>query len=351
MALLHADALSAYGEAEDLDRLYTRAGDSAQLTFDRTGGPGGTGALAIGGAAAFSFFRTISAATDITMGVAFTYQGFDTDLGSGDEILLINTTTTTQISLVLRSDGSLRLYRGASVTLLFDSTNLAQTADGQAHLLSPGQEVRLELRVVLSDTVGILQLWIDDTLWCSRSNIDTSNSGTTANRIYWKTNGSGAQYAISWWYALDNTGSFNNSRLVGWKFTIARPDADVASDFTPTSGTDNFAMVDEEGAHDWDNTTNSTSTNGHIDRFTHSATLPQDKVHGINVVTVPRHGGAAQNFRNKLRHSASDTNGTTTALTEAHRPLHMLVTTNPSTTAQFTKAEAEAVEFGYEQVA
>lgn len=115
----------------------------------------------------------------------------------------------------------------------------------------------------------------------------------------------------------------------------------------------NYEMVDEV-IHDADSTRNTSSGNGQIDRFgtTDVLTGTIARVQAVNVVNMARRDAASQNFRNKIRHSASDSNGATVALVvEDYRPVIQSFETNPSTSAQWTAAEVQAATFGYESMA
>ena len=354
MALLHLDGFTAYSAIADLDSRYVRVGGSANLRIDSDGGQLGNGALEVGGvdrSASGIEFTHGSLLQTYYMGFWLEYLGFDPTDDLEDVILTFQSTTSVRFSLALQQDGSLILQRGTVSTEFWDSADPAETADGEAHYLFADTQYKIEIYVDALNTTGSFSLWVNDELWAEFEG-DIDLDGTT-NRFAFHTGleGSGAHYRIADWYLLDTTGDDNNARLgQGWRVEVRRPDADSATedDFTASSGTDNFAMVDEASPADEDATYNESSTNGHIDRFTCSASLNQKKVHSVNVIARARHTGTAQDLRCVIFEGATSGNGSDQALSDSFEPYFEKFDTNPDTTLPWTVAELEAAEFGYE---
>jgi hypothetical protein len=122
------------------------------------------------------------------------------------------------------------------------------------------------------------------------------------------------------------------------------------SDFTPQSGTNN-SMVDDPIPHDADSTWVESTVNGDIDRYLTTGTLDQARVLAVQVWSVARHLGSADNFRNTIFENATAANGSTEALTESFVAYASMFTVNPDTTAEWLQADVEACEFGVENMA
>lgn len=355
MALLHLDGFTAYAALADLDSRYVRVGGTDNLGIDADGGPLGNGALEFGGvnlSASGIEFTHGSLLQQFYMGFWFEYLAFNSTSHLHDVFLTFQSTTTVRFSLHIRQDGSIQLRRGSGSggTLFWDSSDTALTADGEAHYLFTGQ-YKIELYFDALNNTGSFSLWVNDELWAELEG-DVDLDGTV-NRFAFHTGleGSGANYRIADWYLLDLTGADNNARLgQNWRVEVRRPEADSATeaDFTPSAGTDNFAMVDEASPADADSTYNDSATNTDIDRFTCATPLTLKRVHGANVITRARHLGSSQNMRNVIFEGATQGNGSNVALSESFVPRFTLFTTNPDTSLPWTVDELEAAEFGYE---
>ncbi len=359
MAVRHWDGFTAYTVVADLDHLYTRAGGGAStnIAIVPGGGPSAQGAVRFGGVNALPayIYRPFTAAATIFTGFKLRCLEWNSSAADLiDHFIAFGDTGSVEMSLVLNSDYSLSIYSGGSDEL-FRSSITSQTYDGQAHYLTPGVDYVVEFGFVIGDD-GSFELIVNGEVWANAS-ADTYNFSADCNRISVGVaaglTGGGAHFEISELYVLDDTGTSANAFLGSWEAQILRPDADsAASDFAPSTGSDNYAMVDE-GQHDQDGTYNSSATTNHIDRFTTGDSIVGDvaKVIAANVVVIARHDGTSTNMRTKLRHSGSDQNGSSVAANaEDYRPRITLSTVNPSTSAMWTPAEIEAAEFGYEEL-
>lgn len=362
MARRHWDGFTAYTVVTDLDHLYTRggAGATSNIAIVHDGGPYGNGSVRFGEANSSDahIYRNFTASSTLILGLWFKCLEWDfTDADTYDEVISFGSSANGELNVRLGSDYSIGVYSGS--TKLYLSSVAADNYDGSAHYFSPGVEYRIELKFFLDSLTGTVELRINGVVWALLSNIDTVYNNTTYNRVYFGVaaggDGGGAQFEIAEVYLFDNTGTYANDFLTEWRASILRPTADAAaSDFTPLGGGTNEAEVDETGKHDQDASYNSSSTNGHIDRFTTTDTISPATaaVHAVNVIMAARHDGTASNMRTKLRHSASDQNGSTVAAVNEDYKLNITTSdTNPSTSAQWTRAELHAAEFGYEKMA
>jgi hypothetical protein len=357
VALRHWDGFTAYSELADLDHLYTREGLNTNIAVLPNGGPQELGSVRLGGANLTSagFYRTITSSSTIVMGWWMRWDAFNTSAGNVyDEIMEIGAGASAQLSMRLYSDGSLRVYQ--SSTLLFDSLDTDFSPDGATiHYLITGIEYRIEMRAVISATVGELEIRVNDVLWCLFTAANTGSSNITRVTFHTGSSGAGANLEVSEVYVFDGTGTFNTTFLTSWRAQLLRPTSDDSVAFTRNTGAANFETVDDV-IQDSDSTHNASTANAQIDRFATTGTLGGPttmRVQAINVVNIARRESAAQNMRNKIRHGGVDGNGASFALPSAEdfRPVIQSFETNPSTSAQWTKTEAQAATFGYESLA
>lgn len=354
MSHILSDGFTAYVFLSDLDNLYTREDDEVNLRIVEDGGPDELGSIRLGGLNRLEagFYRDFG--TTITTGYIgfwFKFNDFDTTEGLDDMIMYLASTTTARVSMRLSSDGSLQLRSSTTGAELFDSSDPLETVDGKLHFLFKGSEYKIELKVYGFNINGSLELRVNDEVW---GLIPIADTNGTFNRIYFKTGqvGEGADFEISQLYVLDDQGGIddNNSFLgKSWKLEVIRPDAETAQiDFTPESGSDNSAMVDDAPRNNADADWNDSTGNAEIDRFTSATALNGARVHNVNVVNVARHTGSSQNFRAVVFEGATSGDGGDETLTESFQVFMEPFETNPDTALAWTQAEVDACEFGYE---
>lgn len=236
MALRHWDGFTAYSELADLDHLYVREGFSSNLAVLPDGGPQELGGVRVGGVnlSAASFYRTITSSSTVLLGTWLKWNSFDISGGDlYDTIITLRASSTVIIGVRLYTDGSIRIYQGTS-TLLFDSNVEAYSPSGSArNYLALGSECRVELKALISATVGTLELRVNGAPWCALTAQNTGASNIT--RVYVETgnNGAGANFEVGEIFVFDGTGTFNTNFLGTWKCQILRPTSDSVVGFTP----------------------------------------------------------------------------------------------------------------------
>lgn len=359
MSLLAFDGFTAYAFLDDLadSGRWTRETDGGNSALVLDGGQNERGGFRIGGinrAEEEWYWNIGTLKTELTIGFWFVFEGFDTTDDIDDIFLSLRSTTSYRCSFRIGEDGSIAFRRSSASTEFFDSADANDTATGEAEFLLPGSEYKIEIKLSLINSVGSMQLRVNGVTWyLSEGNLDLDG---TANRVYFETGaiGSGAQYQISDFYLIEDDGT-DPITFLGptWQVETLVPTAEsgTESDFTPSTGTDNSALVDDGNPHDADGTYIESTVNTDIDRYTTTDTLAQARVLGVNVVSVARHLGSADNYRNHIFENATAGNGATNALTSSFLPYLDLFVQNPDTSAEWTTTEVEACEFGVENVA
>ena len=354
MSHIWSDGFTAYTLLSDLDQLYTREGVSNNLRLVQDGGENENGSVRLGGVdqSNSGFYRDLG--TSITIGYIgfwFKFNDFDTADGLDDMIFKLSNSTTARMSMRISDDGSIQIRRSTTGTEHFDSADITETVDGVAHFLFRGTEYKIELKIEGVNTIGSLELRVNDEVWAV---LDGKDFDGTYNRISFMTGevGEGADFEISDLYVFDDQGTIkDNKTFLGsrWQIEILRPDAESAQiDFTPESGVDNSAMVDDAPRNNQDTDWNDSTGDAEIDRFTTTDTLNGGQVHNVSVINVARNTGAAQNFRAVIFEGATIGNGSDEAMTTTFEVFMEDFETNPDTTALWTVAEIEGSEFGYE---
>lgn len=175
--------------------------------------------------------------------------------------------STSHINLTSNADGSISVRRGANA-----GTVLATSATG---VFLDNTWTYIEVYVKISDTVGEVIVKVNNNEVINITGQDTRNGGTGvidsfAYVVGGYTDGfgsNGAQLDFDDTYACSSAGTVNNTFLGPVRIDGLLPDSDGATtDFTPLSGSDNFAMVDE-AVPDGDTSYNTSATPGHKDIF------------------------------------------------------------------------------------
>lgn len=238
----------------------------------------------------------------------------------------------------------LKLRRGA--------TDLAESS---ASLISVDTWHYIEFKFNVHDTTGLYDVRVDGNSEMSASGTDTRNLSTRGVYLleWWGMDGQNADQAsdeqiIDDIYVLDTTGTINNNFLGPSTGVVALfPSAEGTTiDFTPSTGTDNSALVDDNPPGDTDY--NDGATNGDIDEYEVDA-LSETIIYGVSVQThaKPDAIGSIRKFRHRVRSGASVGNGSDIAVYDdaVHETIFEA---DPNTSAQWTNTNLNAAEFGVE---
>ena len=207
----------------------------------------------------------------------------------------------THIALRLNQSGTLSVVTGIDGLLIADPTAewigvvLATTTCA----LRAGQWYYIEWKATIPDSTEIR---VNGDTWLSYTGAGTVSGtyvvpkGPLSNYVTEVTIGHlGGEpviaYGIDDLYILNGDATDINNTAVDYLGDIEvgyyAPVADDVSDFTPSSGVDNFAMVDEIPPDD-DTTTNGTFTAGAVDTFDMTDVSTTDEVLGVQVIYSAR---------------------------------------------------------------
>lgn len=288
--------------------------------------------------------------TDIEFVVGFRYKTSSLFTSGTNDILIIWGDTpagTPQIRLRLdaSSTNTIEVYRG--------NTLLNTSATGQ---WSADEWNYFELKIKCSSgTSGSYTLKVNDTTVLSDSGINTLESSTLPVQLFrWygfdaaSDDTPAKETMIDDVYLLDTTGSINNSFLGADTIVVSKaPIVDgTVNDFTPQSGVDNYAMVDENPASAADY--NDGATNGDIDEYGF-AVVDQDGIYGVMVEThvQVQTEGRERRFRHRARSGASVGSSSDISVTDDVTE-RSLFEVDPNTSGLWNKAALNSAEFGVE---
>jgi hypothetical protein len=208
----------------------------------------------------------------------------------------------------------------------------------------------IEWEVTLSNSVGVIKVWVDNVEVLNLTALDNcATANEFATRVCLV---DASSFAVDDYYAFDNTGSECNSRPGPCRVYTGYPTSDASVQFTPLSGVNNWAMVDEASNQDDDTTYNSSVTAGHKDFFSTNLGIPS----GATVLacevrsTLRKDDVGARDGRAVSKSNATVTNGTTLALGTSYVQGRIKHALNPDGSVAWTDTTANALQPGYECV-
>lgn len=248
--------------------------------------------------------------------------------------------TDTQFSIKIKSDGSIELYRGADATLL---------ASSSTGVVSSGVWFYFEIKVVFSQTVGTVDVKVDGASVISDTGLDTCQTANASIDSF-RFRGGPVYMYMDDLYICDDSGSKNNDFLGDCRVHTLYPDADGNhSDFTPSTGSDHYAMVDDAQPTSVDTDYNESSTVGHKDTYSMDTYAEDGTIYGIQVCSAVRNPDTGtMTVRNLCRSGATptDNEGASLTLSQSDQMAIDVWEQEPTDTVDWTAAKINAAEFG-----
>ncbi|MCK5433581.1 MAG: hypothetical protein KAJ03_12610 [Gammaproteobacteria bacterium] len=286
-----------------------------------------------------SVYRDFDNQANWTVGFAFKCSALPT---INSIILKVMDGASDQVDLYLMTDGTLEVRRNAAV---LGTTTTALIA---------GTFYYLEFEVIINNASGTIQIDIDQATALTLNTLDTQETGNaTASRIEFQINqDNNWNYLIDDLYINDGVSGLNNGILGDQQVILKVPVSDgAASLWTPSSGTDHFAMVDET-PHDSDTTTLTDQTLGNRELFNHTA-VTEDiiTVNAVQLTVIAKKTGAGPRslfiFGLDTSTTAEDSSAAL-PLDTAYKPYNMNWDENFQTNLPWLKTDFANFEFGFE---
>lgn len=252
------------------------------------------------------------------------------------------------------SEGGYLNIGESSLTLIDDDEFYNGSSSGNRLQLDTWYFIEL---YVYSNTNGAVRLHVENEQWVGEDDmidVNTTTQGATADYIRFG-GGNVSQVMpgmrIGSVYCLEAT---TTKRLGKCRIAELSPTADGAhTDFTPETGANHYAMVDDASpGHDYDATRCiSLGTVGHKDSFTTTDTIGGAATvlgYAVDLIAYDPQAASKQ-MRANVKSGTTTGNGTAAAVDDTgYGKISHLWETNPDTGVAFTQAEAEAAEFSYE---
>jgi len=309
----------------------------------------GTGnALTWAGSAASQFIRDIARqaidgnATFILGMAVKTPPIFD----SGETFLSIRAGSTEQVTFEITGSGVIQAFRGTSSLL------------GSATALVTNTWYYLEFKVLIDNSVGTVDIRANESSILSLSGIDTRQSLTADTWDHFLMRGSafGDDAVTDDIYLCNGAGATNNDFLGDVRVEVIVPTGDGDDeDWTTSSGTSSFALVDELPLTTVPADTDyvESSTTAQLDLFTYGNLVElagATTIHGVQVNSIAKVTGEQfVGLLNKTK--TSTTEGTSSELqvgSDDYRTWSSVFETDPTTSVAWTESGINGAQFGIE---
>lgn len=263
---------------------------------------------------------------------------FDNDFSDRLIVLWEDDGSTEGFNLRLTSSGTLQAYRGNS---LLDTSGVVISEDTWYYI---------EMKVRVGNAgVGNYEIRVNGVNVLSDNDADTQAGATNAyaNRVefYIRINNN---TFIDDVYVADTV--VNNDEPIDFvgdcRVETLYPTADGANaDFTPSTGMDNYAMVDDQGFDD-DSTYVESSTAGHIDDYEFTNLTTAEEIIGLQFTVIARKTDVTD-YDIELRLNGNNSSPVTVNST-SYAGFTQIFGEDPDTSMPWIDDDINASEFGYE---
>lgn len=250
---------------------------------------------------------------------------------------------TRHITVQATANGEIKAFRGAVST----GTQLGATT--ASNLVPLSVFVYVEAKVVLSDTVGTVTVWVNDAQVFSYTG-DTKNAGTKTvlDAIGLASNGTFLICDIDDLYLTNGAGSVNNDRLGDIKIETLFPSgAGSTTGLTPSSSVANYTTVDDVAPNTTDY--NSSVTDGAYDTYALSDLVTvAGTIFGVVVhAYAAKSDAGVKGGAIVVRSGGADYEKTDNPLGTGYQYYREIIEVDPATSSAWTVAAVNSLEAGF----
>jgi hypothetical protein len=269
------------------------------------------------------FYKNITACKTVCTGMHVT--GLGTESGWDDYDPIYKFTVGSDLIRVKNESTGIKVYRGGTVIASYGTP----ISSSQNHI---------EFKLFSDATAGTVQLKLNGILVIDEDSLDTDGGDIT--QILWGCTYTDPVYWDNIFIADDWQGILIS--------VLCQPTSDSAVDFTPSTGTDNYAMVDEV-AQDGDTTYVESETVGNKDLYGYEdVTTGYDVVAVCVATTSKKDDAAAKGLQVIANQDSTDYDiGSAVALSETYEREINILNLAPDGTA-WTKTKFDAITWGFE---
>lgn len=336
MSLLFMDGFDHYVSA-DIAKKWTSKGTST--TVQTTSGRRGGGCLWSSGNSAYLASKTIPSTSSFVIGFALYTLAHS---NNATRLCALQQSSTAQCELYLGIDGTLRVGRNGTVVA---------TSSLAIPLL---QWVYVEWKFTIADSISANSciVRVNGVDWINAAaGIDLKNHSTlaTANELLLGSLSiGGGEIRQDDFYLCDQSGSVNNDFLGDVRIDTLYPNGDGNySQFTPSTGTTHYTLVDETAP----NTTDYVDGTNVGDRDSYAlqdlAALASQTIYAVQVnAAVAKDDAGAKNASTFVRHGGTNGDGASAALGTSQAYISQVYETNPNGGGAWTESAVNGMEAG-----
>jgi hypothetical protein len=341
MSLLFIDGFDHYATA-DIAKKWNSSAGGGNTAISSSNGRRGGGALSApynGGGVQ----RAMAPGASFVMGFAFTTGSYPT---TSMALAALKDAGTTQCALLLNSDGTLSVVR---------STGTALTSGTSVSALSVSTYYYIEWKVTIADSIsaGSCKVKVNGVDWITvATGQDTKNtSNASANQIYlgpWNAGSGPTVVYFDDFYLCDQSGSVNNDFLGDVRIDTLYPTSDGNySQFTPSTGSSHFALVDETTPNTSDYNDGAAVNDRDSYGMGNLAPLVSQTVYGVQVnAAILKDDAGSKSAATFVRSSGTNGDGAGVALGTSQVYVSQVFETDPNGSIAWTETTVNAMEAG-----
>lgn len=309
--------------------------------------------LSVGNTAWVKHTSLANAATRV---LGFAFRATDTTAGTrviaalsdGDPI----TAGNVQVGLQITTAGKLAVYRGRA---LGTGTGGVQLGSDSTNVLSSNTWYYIELVVTVHNSTGTVAVFVNGTTsgWINLTSQDTQETAAAQINAFGFNGITSGGVSIDDVYCLSGSGGARTTRLGDVKAVavVASSGDGALGQFTPSSGTDNGAMVDETTPNS-DTDYNESTSVANIDTYAFAALGSVGVIYGLNLHNyVKKTDAGTCDGQGVARIGSTNYLQTQRAVATSYGYSTDLMEQSPATVADWTPAEVDGAEFGVKHAA
>lgn len=279
-------------------------------------------------------FIEVAVSDNATMGMACGFRWG----GGSNTLFWLGENTTNHVGVSIDSTGK-----------LFATRNGAQIGSASTDAIIAGSTwYHVEMKAVIADAGGSVQVWVNGVLWVNVTGADTRNGGSgIVNRVRIDPNANATTSYCDWVVWSGSTGPVGDCRVV----SILPDAAGATTQMTPTGGA-NYLCVDEASDPNGDSDYVSEDTAGQLDTYGFAAVGLSGTVKALQVnVWARKDDAGSRTLAPVIRAGGTDYAGTAKAVLDTYTAVvKQVYEQNPNTSAAWTVAGIDAAEFGQKLV-
>jgi hypothetical protein len=300
---------------------------------------------------AFAIQRQIPSTNQVIVGFHFLVESF-LDIHNERYLLGLMEGTTRHISLTVDASGRFRVSRGLATAA--GGGLLAQSTTG---LYGVNSWAYAELQILVSDTIGTVSLSLNGTVIATATNVDTRNAGTSGviNLVSFESGISATSFSAARFtrfdnlYILDTTGPAPlNAPLGPVRVDTLVPSADVQTNFTRSSGSSSFVLIDDVPANgDTDFVSSGTSGHKDIMELSNLSAVGGTPLAVRTVLTARKTDAEAINVIPSLIAGGTEISGPSHAIGDSYAPYRHTFLTAPDGSSPWTEETVNDLRLAY----